>query len=271
MLLPARRHLLPAALFLLCALVAPVFAFGGTARAPVRFVARVDGAGTASTPADRAFPLDGPAFAKARDIALQHWAGAQPCSGQVTISYGPLDPGTNATASWSNPTDAWNNVAANFNCTIIVNPQADYDFPKLCTVLTHEFGHLLGQQHAAQPGLLMSAIYSDPLPECVAGDPNPSASSSTVTAQGRAAAATATTSSSAASKPKAKTTVKTKAKAPSSRSKSRGKAAKKRALVKKRKAAARSCIRRFRAAGKSSRQAVRRCSSAKAARKFARR
>ena len=70
----------------------------------------------------------------ARAIAVAHW-GADPCGGAYTLTWTALDLGTNATASWRNPTDAWNNAGANFDCRIDLNPQADFDFPKLCTVL----------------------------------------------------------------------------------------------------------------------------------------
>src|SRR3712207_9307195 len=63
---------------------------------------------------------------------------------------------TNATASWRNPSDAWNNPGENFDCRIEFNATAEYDWPKFCTVMTHEVGHLSGQPHSDRPGELMS-------------------------------------------------------------------------------------------------------------------
>jgi hypothetical protein len=123
-----------------------------------------------SSGGDRRYPVGGAAMEQARAVALAHW-GANPCNGEYTLSWTPLDFGTNATASWRNPTDAWANAGANFDCRIELSPQADFDYPKLCTVLTHELGHLLGHPHDPAPDQLMSAYYTTALPACRAGAP----------------------------------------------------------------------------------------------------
>ena len=124
-----------------------------------------------ATPGDVAFPADGPSIGAAREIAERHWGGPA-CNGNVTIAWATLDPGTNATASWRNPTDAWNNAGANFDCRIDFNVHADFDWPKLCTVMAHEVGHLLGKQHAADTADLMAPVYNGALPACEqASDP----------------------------------------------------------------------------------------------------
>ena len=122
------------------------------------------------SPADARFPVDGPLFAEAKRIATAHW-GTDACKGQVAVAWQTLEPGTNATATWRNPTDAWNNAAENFDCSVTLNTEAEFDFAKLCTVLTHEVGHLVGRQHAAGEGDLMSAMYSSPLPACTQAAP----------------------------------------------------------------------------------------------------
>jgi hypothetical protein len=65
------------------------------------------------------------------------------------------------------------NAGENFDCAIELNTQVEFDAPKLCTVLAHELGHLLGRPHAAQPGQLMSPVYSEALPACAAASPAP--------------------------------------------------------------------------------------------------
>ncbi len=119
---------------------------------------------------DVRFPAGGPSVAAAWNVAARHW-GAMPCGGEVEFAWTRLDDGTNATASWYNPTDAWNNADANFDCRVDFNVEMDFDWAKFCTVLAHEAGHLLGRQHSSGD-LLMDPTYSRPLPACQqAADP----------------------------------------------------------------------------------------------------
>lgn len=166
------RHAVPAILVTAASLAAPLF-FGGADAG----VAGMAGSATAraaqhspvQAPSQR-FAVGSPAFNSARDIAQAHW-GTSPCSGSVDIAWVSLDPDTNATAAWRNPTDAWNNPSQNFDCRIEFNANADYDWPKLCTVMTHEMGHLVGQPHDQNPGQLMSPIYTDPIGVCTGPEP----------------------------------------------------------------------------------------------------
>ncbi len=120
-------------------------------------------------------------------VAQQHW-GAVPCGGAVALSWSAdADPLHNAAASWSNPVDLYSAPERNQACAIELNSNASWTWPKLCTVVAHEMGHLLGHQHSADPTDLMAPIYAAPLPACATlAEPE-----GTLTAAAAAAAAAA--------------------------------------------------------------------------------
>jgi hypothetical protein len=170
----SRQHriapVLPAVLVAILALVLPALGSGERGVAVSAGSVTAKAAQNIRQPAAARFPVDGPQFAEAQRLAAAHW-GASACNGRVAVSWQPLERGTNATATWRNPTDAWNNPVENFDCAVTLNTEADFDFAKLCTVLTHEVGHLVGRQHAERDGDLMSPIYAEPLPACVQAAP----------------------------------------------------------------------------------------------------
>jgi hypothetical protein len=167
-----RRHpVLLAAPLALALLIAVAFTALTSAQAERAFGdARSATARAASVPSDQVFPVAGADFQRAIAVAQGFW-GATPCNGQVTYTWSGLEPLTNARASWSNPSSAWGNAAQNFACEVVFNRGMQFDFPMLCTVMTHEIGHLLGQQHDPNAGQLMSAIYTAPIGPCQAGQP----------------------------------------------------------------------------------------------------
>jgi len=169
------RHALAAAGAVVAALAAaPLFA--GPATGPVTattasVTARAASVDPVAAP-DQRWPVAGEAVQAAVRLADAHW-GAPACAGTVTVTWTSLSPGTNATASWKNPTDAWNNAPANFDCAVDLNAGAQYDWEKLCTVIAHEVGHLHGRQHDEADDL-MAAVYRRPLAACSA-TPEPGA------------------------------------------------------------------------------------------------
>ena len=167
--LPLDRHFLVGLLAVLAAVVGAPLIGGGAASDDAVAASAVARAAQSDAPsgrpADARFPLDGPAISEARRIAERHW-GASACGGRVELAWGVLAEGTNATASWKNPTDAWNNAGENFDCRIELNARARYDWAKLCTVMAHEVGHLLGRPHAQDPSDLMAPEYRRPLDVC---------------------------------------------------------------------------------------------------------
>ncbi|HEX3872688.1 MAG TPA: matrixin family metalloprotease [Solirubrobacteraceae bacterium] len=135
---------------------------------------------------DAQFAVGSVALSDAETIAIHYWGGL-PCNGNVDVSWQTLDPSVNGVASWWNPVAAYGNASANGNCSISMNLVQDYSWPMLCTVVTHEIGHLTGHDHVTDQTNVMYPVYVGPIAQCLAppiGVPEPAT----------AAAATASTS-----------------------------------------------------------------------------
>lgn len=115
------------------------------------------------------WPADGPALSAARQIAVDHWAAGAPCQGSpVDVHWDTLPSTINAQSSWSYLV----NVPSLFvDCSVAFNvqPLGGWTWPKLCSVMVHEYGHLLGHDH--EPSGIMTAVYSGPVNECTGAEP----------------------------------------------------------------------------------------------------
>lgn len=112
-----------------------------------------------------------PAMVTAWQIAVQRW-GTAPCQGQVALSWTPMQAGTNATSSWSNPVSAYGAADQNVSCRMTFSSTAPFDWHKFCTVVVHEVGHLVGHPHSDRPDDIMAEYYSATEPTC-ARTPDP--------------------------------------------------------------------------------------------------
>jgi Matrixin len=111
------------------------------------------------------YPVGGPAMLAARSIADRYWHG-EPCRGEVAISWAAMGSSVNAIATWSNRSGAYADPARDDHCSVRFNSDQAFDWPSLCTVFAHEFGHLTGHRHASDPSDVMYPVYSVPLPAC---------------------------------------------------------------------------------------------------------
>jgi hypothetical protein len=134
----------------------------------------------------------------AHALAVAHW-GVDPCAGQVTVTWAHMGAGINARSTWMSYDI--HNPATYSQCAISYNLDVDWDWPKLCTVIEHELGHLAGHDHVNDPHDVMSPYYVYPTPECAAGGAPVSAPAPVTTAQ---APAVAPAASKATTKKKAK-------------------------------------------------------------------
>jgi Matrixin len=127
-------------------------------------------AAQAATPAQQ-WPVNGPAMQQARAIAVEHW-GMNPCEGDVTITWEKLAADSNANSTWVNPFQDYFDPKDNSLCTVAFNVSQDWDWPKLCSVFVHEFGHLAGFPHSDDPNDVMFAYYNGTnVPACEAVSP----------------------------------------------------------------------------------------------------
>jgi hypothetical protein len=135
----------------------------------------------------------------AHALAVAHW-GVDPCAGQVTVTWAHMGSGINARSTWMSYDI--HNPATYSQCAITYNLDVDWDWPKLCTVIEHELGHLAGHDHVDDPHDVMSPYYVYPTPECAAGGGPAAAPAPATTAEAPAVAPAA----SKATKKKAKAT-----------------------------------------------------------------
>ena len=111
------------------------------------------------------YPIGGPAMTTARSIAERHWQG-EPCRGKVAIAWAAMGSSVTAIATWANRSGAYADPARNDRCSVRFNSDQAFDWPTLCTVFVHEFGHLTGHPHASDASDVMYPIYTVPLPAC---------------------------------------------------------------------------------------------------------
>jgi hypothetical protein len=119
-----------------------------------------------ATPAAAAKAVPDSWMQQARQIADAHW-GMDPCHGDVTIAWGTLPVAENARSTWMNRFQDYGDPEHNTLCNVTFNVRQDWDWPKLCTIFMHEFGHLAGNDHSADPDDVMFAYYTgENAPEC---------------------------------------------------------------------------------------------------------
>ena len=153
----------------------------GGAGAAVALVLALAAPALAARPSDT-FPAAGTAMADAYATAVAHW-GRQPCDGRVTLRWREMAPKLNALSAWS--PGATGDPSEFFACVITFNDTVAYDYPRLCSAMAHEMGHLFGRGHTSLRGELMSAHYSGATPACRTRPAGPVAGAASVSRRWR--------------------------------------------------------------------------------------
>jgi hypothetical protein len=126
-------------------------------------------AAPAAAPADDAEPPPIPVpaadslMATAHSLAVARW-GMDACGGQVAMTWQHMGAGINARSQWMSVDST--DPSTFSDCSITYNLDVDWDWPKLCTVVEHELGHLSGHNHVDDPHDVMSPYYVYAAPEC---------------------------------------------------------------------------------------------------------
>jgi len=111
---------------------------------------------------------------RAQHIAVDYWH-AVPCGGEASVAWAALDPDTNAASTWSNPISSYGAPQLNSGCVVDFNATEAFSWPMFCTVMVHEYGHLLGRRHVPDRNDVMYIYYVRPVAPCAAGSRRASA------------------------------------------------------------------------------------------------
>jgi hypothetical protein len=106
----------------------------------------------------------------AEEIAKAYWQ-TTPCAGQVSLVWMTLTESVNATSTWTNPVGQYDAPEQNGSCQIAFNKTLTWDWTRFCSILVHEYGHLVGHAHADDRADVMFPFYEAPIAQCVAAAP----------------------------------------------------------------------------------------------------
>lgn len=114
--------------------------------------------------------VDSAEFGALAQVAASHWGGV-PCGGAVSYRYTTLPARMEGYASWMRPDATPKDPSTFRDCRVDLNAASELDDAQLCTVLTHELGHLWAYDHSADPGDVMFPTLRGSLPACAAAFP----------------------------------------------------------------------------------------------------
>ncbi len=111
-------------------------------------------------PAERHLPSRTP-FSVALERAYQLWR-VEPCGGHYRVELTTLPPNVRGHAAWrepatslgafTTPSGTWTDCVIQLPAVALTPEGVASEWPDACTVVLHEWGHLTGHPHSAQPG-----------------------------------------------------------------------------------------------------------------------
>ena len=117
------------------------------------------------------YPQGSPAAKAAQAIAIKQWH-KEPCDGDVGIGWSPMAWDTYANSTWNVTSGGrW------INCHVELNSRVTFSWSRFCTIMVHEYGHLIGLDHSGDRGSIMFAR-PRVFPACAAAAARRAASSS---------------------------------------------------------------------------------------------
>lgn len=130
-----------------------------------------------------AFPAaaDATSLATRRAVAVADTVWGKPCGGtHVTIRWGSIYADHKGTAEWTGadgrymgdgPPELRTNCRVSIDTTFARENRKGEDWPLYCTAIVHEFGHLTGHDHSADPLDVMYPVMSVSSPRCEMASP----------------------------------------------------------------------------------------------------
>jgi hypothetical protein len=98
----------------------------------------------------------------ALEVAARRWGPV--CTEDPVVRFRRMESDTLGIARWQGMWDIPSEKRE--DCRILLNSAREWDWPRLCTTVVHEYGHLAGREHSEDSDSAMHRQYSRPYRGC---------------------------------------------------------------------------------------------------------